>query len=147
MTVGKAKKPIKDMRIGKWYWARSEEDLHLPRKAEGSYETREAAVEAALDFLKGKQLIFPAVPVAYQIFTGKAVRPTFSVPSLSGDIIEEVRDDFFYLSGEDDWLFNVPEEKLTGLDEEIRDAFNHWIRKHSLWPSWYEMEEVQEHEV
>ena len=130
---------------GKWFWNTAFNRLHMPGKAKGPYDTKEAAVADAKDILT-RQLPFSFHSANDEFYVGRAVPASIPFPMAPADIIDDLKDSFFPDDNGEfdpgDWLFNVKSEVQDSLSAALDKVLQQWMIDNDLLPPWLGMEEV-----
>ena len=110
----------------------------------GPYPTREAACEAAPMALGlGPQGVF---------WSAKGAPETRTFPPMARVAVVCARDDALDDDDIEDpfakgWLEHVSAKQIDQLDGMLREAWNNWLRKNDLMPSWLTFDAIQRHKV
>lgn len=105
-------------------------------------ETREDAVLRCIDEenLEIGQRCWTAIP--------KTPDVSRFLPNIDR-MLEEINEQAYEECGEcaEDWLDNLPKEKTQDLEQTVHAAILNWMERHNELPSFWTVEQVQEHEV
>lgn len=105
---------------------------------EGPFDSREEAL------LEGREL-FPE----HTIWTARIVAPLPRVLcALTGeDVVETLREAAWNEVGDfsDDWLAYCSNETKEALGEELRAVVERWLKRNGHEPSWFAVDDVEEH--
>lgn len=104
---------------------------------QGSFSSRENALAEAR----------ATYPDEERIWTGEMVEPIRHVSA--SDVIEDVAVNTADFSGDwaDGYLTNIPKDAVEELENALQEVWDKWEKKHKLAPNWFNIINVEEHEL
>lgn len=107
----------------------------------GSYPTRQAALEAALQALKERS------DVPEGIFIGQWIQPDVQSCGHAETIIESMRERWEASSESGNYLDQLNEHQIADLDASLNACIRDWLKRHQLMPAPTKLRAISEHPV